>query len=85
MRMTQHHTTLQPKTLRPKTRKLFIGGALLLSLFVSGCSAVNMTGFSFPVFGLTKDSGDESDAKTPTALPEGEQRPGVTSGSLTAQ
>lgn len=85
MRVTQHHIIRQPKTMQPKSRKLIVGGALLLALVVSGCSAVNMTGFSFPVFGLNKDAGEESDALTTSSMPEDSQLSGTSSGRLTAQ
>lgn len=85
MRVTQHHSTRQPVRLQPKSRKLFAGGALLLALGVSGCSAVNMTGFSFPVFGLNKDKGEESVALTTSSIPEDSQRSGIYSGKLTNQ
>jgi len=64
MRVTQHHITS-----RPGFRTLFAGGALLMALMVSGCSAVNMTGFSFPVFGLSKSSDELSDARTTASVP----------------
>ena len=80
MRVTQHHITRLPKS-----RKLIVSGALLLALVVSGCSAVNMTGFSFPVFGLNKDSSKQSDALTTSSMPEGTQQPGTNSERLSAQ
>lgn len=85
MRVTQHHITSQSMRLHPRFRKLIAGGALLLALGVSGCSAVNMTGFSFPVFGLNKDKGAESDALMTSSLPEDSQRSGIYTGKLTNQ
>lgn len=40
-----------------------IGGALAAAVMLAGCSTANLTGFDFPVFGLTEkseDSGDEA-------------------------
>jgi len=64
MRVTQHHIASQPRL-----RTLFVGGALLMALVISGCSAVNMTGFSFPVFGLNKGAADGSDVNTTASIP----------------
>jgi len=64
MRVTQHHITS-----RPRFRTFFISGALLMALVISGCSAVSMTGFSFPVFGLNKGSAEDSDAQTTASIP----------------
>ena len=64
MRVTQHHIASQPRF-----RPLFVGGALLMALVISGCSAVNMTGFSFPVFGLNKETAQESDPNTTASIP----------------
>ncbi len=64
-------------TSRRFSRTFFVGGALLMAIVISGCSAVNMTGFSFPVFGLTKKSVDESDVGTTASIPvETAQRTG---------
>jgi hypothetical protein len=56
-----------------------------MMLVISGCSAVNMTGFEFPVFGLTKKSGDESGALTTSALPTDQEQSRDQSGKLTYQ
>lgn len=80
MRVTQHHIIS-----RLKSRTLAVGGALFMALVISGCSAVNMTGFSFPVFGLTKKSTDENDALTTSSIPTEQTQSGGQSGKLTAQ
>ena len=85
MRMTQLQTRGRSSALQSKGRKLIVSGVLLMSLALSGCSAVNMTGFSFPVFGLNKDTNEQSDAMTTSSMPEGEQRPAAPSGSLIFQ
>lgn len=36
-----------------------IGGALAAAVMLAGCSTPNLTGFDFPVFGLTKKSDEE--------------------------
>jgi len=64
MYVTQHHSTS-----RRISRSLFAGGVLLMALMISGCSAVNMTGFSFPVFGLNKQSAEESDVRSTATIP----------------
>ena len=64
MYVTQHHMTS-----RRISRTFFAGGALLMAIVISGCSAVNMTGFSFPVFGLTKKSVDGIDVNTTASIP----------------
>ncbi len=73
MYVTQHHITS-----RRISRTIFVGGALLMAFVISGCSTVNMTGFNFPVFGLTKKSADESDVSATASIP-------VESGQLTGQ
>ena len=85
MRVTQHHITDRPRTSHSKSGKLIVSGALLLALALSGCSAVNMTGFSFPVFGLNKDADEKSDALTTSSTPEESQRSGASSQSLITQ
>ena len=65
-------------TSRRFSRTFFVGGALLMAIVISGCSAVNMTGFNFPVFGLTKNSANESDFRAIAPGP-------VESGQLTVQ
>ena len=80
MRVTQHHIIS-----RLKSRTAFVGGALFMVLVISGCSAVNMTGFSFPIFGLTKKSANESDAITTSSIPEDQTQSGVQSGKLATQ
>ena len=64
MRVTQHHIAS-----RPGIRTLYLGGALLMALVISGCSAVNMTGFSFPVFGLNKETAQKNDPNTTASIP----------------
>jgi hypothetical protein len=44
-----------------------------------------MTGFSFPVFGLTKKSANASDAITTSSIPEDQTQSGVQSGKLATQ
>ena len=44
-------------------------GALVLGLAVAGCSAVNLTGFSMPVFGLTKKSDSDADTISTSSIP----------------
>lgn len=80
MRVTQHHIIS-----RLKSRTVFVGGALFMALVISGCSAVNMTGFSFPVFGLTKKSVDENDVITTSSIPADQSQAGGQSGRLTTQ
>jgi len=88
MRMTQHQITRitgHPGTLLRKTPILIASGVLLLTLAVSGCSAVNMTGFSFPVFGLNSDASEKSDALMTSSMPEESQPSGATSRRLNIQ
>jgi len=85
MRMTQHQNRYQSGALQRKSGKLFMSGVLLITFVLSGCSAVNMTGFSFPVFGLNKDASEQSDPVMTSSMPEGEQRPAASSGNLIAQ
>ncbi len=80
MRVTQHHIIS-----RLKSRTAFVGGALFMVLVISGCSAVNMTGFSFPVFGLTKNSSDKSDVMTTSSFAEDQTQSEVQSGKLATQ
>lgn len=69
MRVRQHHIIS-----RLNSRILPAGGALLMALLISGCSAVNMTGFSFPVFGLTKQSAAQSDGLTTSSFTSDENQ-----------
>jgi len=85
MRMTQRQSRDQSRGLQRKSRTLIVCGVLLTSFALSGCSAVNMTGFSFPVFGLNKDASEQSDAVTTSSIPDGEQRPAASSGNLITQ
>ena len=85
MRMTRRQSRDQSGALQQKSGKLIVSGVLLISLVLSGCSAVNMTGFSFPVFGLNKDANEQSDPVTTSSMPEGEQRPAAPSGNLITQ
>lgn len=62
MRATQHHKS------RTAWRALPVAGALLAGLALAGCSAVNLTGFKMPSFGLMKDS--DSDPVTTASIPE---------------
>lgn len=80
MRVTQHHIIS-----RLKSRTLLAGGALFMALLISGCSAVNMTGFSFPVFGLTKKSSVESDVMTTSSLPDDQSQAAGQSGKPATQ
>ncbi len=64
MRVTQFHIASQPGF-----RPLLVGGMLLATLVISGCSAANMTGFSFPVFGLNKETAQASDPSTTASIP----------------
>lgn len=74
MRSTRHQSDL------PRASRLLIaGGALLVALAIGGCSAVNMTGFSMPVFGLTKKSAEESDALATSSI-YAEENESATSG-----
>lgn len=63
MRSTQHDIKRSPIF-----RMMLAGGAILLALTTAGCSAVNMTGFSMPVFGLTKKSKAETDSMATAAI-----------------
>jgi len=88
MRMTQHQTTRitgHPGILLRKSPILIASGVLLLTLAISGCSAVNMTGFSFPVFGLNSDASEKSDALMTSSIPEESQSSGATSQRLNFQ
>jgi hypothetical protein len=80
MRVMQHH--IKSKL---KSRTLLAGGALLMALVISGCSAVNMTGFSFPVFGLTKKSAGESDGMITSSIPADESQSERQTGKLATQ
>jgi len=80
MRVTQHHIIS-----RLKSRTVLVGGALFMALVISGCSAVNMTGFSFPVFGLTKKSANETDALTTSSIPADQNLAGDQSEKLSTQ
>ena len=80
MRVTQHHIIS-----RLTSRTFLAGGALFMALIVSGCSAVNMTGFSFPVFGLTKKSADNGDAMTTSSIPPDQNPAESPSGKLASQ
>ncbi len=80
MRVTQHNIIS-----RLKSRTLLAGGALLMALVISGCSAVNMTGFSFPVFGLTKKSAGDSDVMTTSSIPAEQNQTTEQSGKLATQ
>jgi hypothetical protein len=80
MRVTQHHIIS-----RLKSRTVMVGGALFMALLISGCSAANMTGFSFPVFGLTKKSGNEGDVMTTSSIPTDENQSGAQPERLTVQ
>ena len=82
MRMTQHQITRitgHPGTLLRKSLILIASGLLLLTFAVSGCSAVNMTGFSFPVFGLNSDASEKSDDMMTSSMPEESHPSGATS------
>lgn len=57
MRVTQHNLASWPAV-----RCLCLAVSLLMTLALAGCSAANMTGFEFPVFGLTKKSAEEGNA-----------------------
>lgn len=65
MRATQHH---KPRTAR---RALPVVGTLIAGLVLAGCSAVNLTGFKMPSFGLMKDS--DSDPVATASIPEDSQ------------
>lgn len=82
---TQHQITGQPGLLLQNSRKLIACGVLLISLAVTGCSAVNMTGFSFPVFGLNGKSSEKNDAVTASSLEEESQLSGASSNRLMTQ
>lgn len=69
MRSTRHHSS-SART----SRLLVAGGALTLALTIAGCSAVNMTGFDMPVFGLTKKSSEESDSLATASIPDEEEQ-----------
>jgi hypothetical protein len=64
MRSTQHDIKRSPIS----RVMLLAGGPILLALTTAGCSAVNMTGFSMPVFGLTKKSKAETDLMATAAI-----------------
>ena len=80
MRVKQHHIVS-----RLKSRTVLVGGALFMALLISGCSAANMTGFSFPVFGLNKKSADESDVMTTSSIPADQTQYGLQPEKLTTQ
>lgn len=54
-------------------RILLACGAVLLAFSISGCSAVNLTNFDFPKFGLLKNNGEDEDrnASSVSPYPEG--------------
>ena len=54
---------------RTALRTLSVAGAIVIGLTLSGCSAVNMTGFSMPVFGLTKKTSAENDGLATASIP----------------
>ncbi len=52
--------------------------AIAASLIVAGCSAANLTGFDFPVFGLMKKSDKENqETPEPANAPASPQRLGT--------
>lgn len=55
---------------RTAFRTLSVAGAIVVGLTLSGCSAVNMTGFSMPVFGLTKKASSGNDGLTTASIPK---------------
>lgn len=79
MRVTQHLTRPWPRK-----RPLITGGAILIALALTGCSAVNMTGFSMPVFGLTKKSA-ESDSVMTSSIPDENEETAVSQQKLSVQ
>ncbi len=85
MRMTHYQITRQRGVLLQNSRKLIVCGVLLMTLGVSGCSAVNMTGFSFPSFGLNEDSSEQSSALTISPTQEESQLTGTSSQRLLTQ
>lgn len=51
---------------------------VVAGLIVGGCSAANLTGFEFPVFGLLKKSDqDAEDPATTASIPRSSQRLGM--------
>ena len=65
MRATQHNKS------RKAWRALPVAGTLIAGLVLAGCSAVNLTGFTMPSFGLMKDS--DSDPVATASIPEESQ------------
>lgn len=64
---------------------LSAAGLLLGGLALAGCSAVNMTGFSMPVFGLTKKASAESDNMTTSSIPSEQNSGGAGPTNLIKQ
>ncbi len=65
MHVTQHNTAS-----RSTVRYVSLAGALVMAMSLAGCSAANMTGFEFPVFGLTKKSAEKHDPPSNAELAE---------------
>lgn len=77
MRATQHQTPS-----RTNVRALPVIGALLAGLVLAGCSAVNLTGFKMPSFGLMGGSDKESDAMATASIPDDSEKTPETQPSL---
>ena len=65
MRVTQHNTSSWSAV-----RYVCLAAALAMALPLAGCSAASMTGFEFPVFGLTKKSAEKDEALSNSEIVE---------------
>ena len=65
MCVTQHNSSSLSAA-----RYVCLAGALVVALSLAGCSAASMTGFEFPVFGLTKKSADNDEALSNSEIVE---------------
>lgn len=65
MYVTQHNTASSSAF-----RYARLAGALAMALSLAGCSAANMTGFEFPVFGLTNKSAENQEPMSNAEIAE---------------
>ncbi|MDA7949003.1 MAG: hypothetical protein MPJ78_16185 [Hyphomicrobiaceae bacterium] len=65
MRATQHN-----KSSGSAVRFFRLALAFAMALTLTGCSAASMTGFEFPVFGLTKKSAKNDETLSNAAIAE---------------
>lgn len=65
MYVTQHNTASSSAV-----RLVCLAGAIAMALSLAGCSAANMTGFEFPVFGLTNKSAEKQEPMSNAEIAE---------------